>query len=73
MKEDIKVTVDRSKCVGTMTCMYASKGIFYLREGKAEVKNSESHSAESIMETAELCPVSAITVIDENTGKQLFP
>ncbi|OLO36343.1 hypothetical protein BTR23_15855 [Alkalihalophilus pseudofirmus] len=73
MEKSISVVVDRSKCMGTMSCMYTTKGLFQLSDGKAQVKDIESHTVESIIEAAEACPVSAITVKDEKSGKRLFP
>ena len=52
---------------------YAPK-VFVLNDDRqSTVADSNADTLEHIMEAAEDCPVSAITVIDDETGETLFP
>jgi ferredoxin len=42
-------------------------------EGKSSVINPQGDTEEKLMEAAESCPVSAITIEDAETGERLFP
>ena len=40
---------------------------------QSEVIDPDGEPREVVLEAAEACPVSAITVVDAETGEQLFP
>lgn len=65
--------MDRSKCMGTMTCVHAAKGVFYLKDGKAAAKDENVENLDNVIEATEMCPVSALSIIDEETGELLQP
>jgi ferredoxin len=70
----LKVTVDHSVCVGNAACIATASAVFALDEAmQSTVVDPEGAPAELILEAAETCPVSAITVVDTETGDQLFP
>lgn len=70
----LRITVDQSKCVGSTMCMTIASGVFALDDSnKSSVVNPAGDTEEKILEAAESCPVSAITVEDEETGEKLFP
>ena len=74
MPRKLQVTVDHEVCVGNAMCeTYASK-VFVMNEDlQSEVADSNGDTEENILEAAENCPVSAITVIDLESGEKLFP
>jgi ferredoxin len=52
---------------------YAPK-VFVLNDDRqSTVADPNADTFENIMEAAQDCPVSAITVIDDETGESLFP
>lgn len=69
------VRIDRSLCIGAATCVaLASKAFALDNDAKAVMLDSIlEESDEAIVNAAKGCPVGAITVIDDTTGKQLFP
>ncbi len=70
----LRITVDQNKCVGSTTCVNTARATFALDgSGKSSVVNSQGDSEAVVIEAAEGCPVSAITVEDAETGEQLFP
>jgi len=70
----LRITVDQNKCVGSTTCVHTARGVFALDDSnKSSVVNPAGNTAEKILEAAEGCPVSAITVEDAETGERLFP
>lgn len=69
----MKVTVDRSLCIGAGTCSVIAPGVFELDgELKAVVKNPNGEAEDKIIDAAKSCPVLAIILEDED-GKQIFP
>ena len=55
-------------------CTNIATEVFALNESlQSEVANPEGDPEEKVLEAAENCPVSAITVADEETGETLFP
>ncbi len=60
MARNLRVRVDHNVCVGNAMC-------------QSEAVDPAGDSEEKILEAAENCPVSAITVEDADTGEQLFP
>ena len=71
--EDMKVEVDREKCIGAATCVMIAPDVFELdSEMKAVVKDVKAASPEVILEAAQSCPTLAISVFDD-AGKRIFP
>ena len=74
MPRNLRVTVDRTVCVGNGTCIRTAPNVFVHNEDRQSVVvNSAGDPPERVMEAAESCPVSAIRVEDADTGAQLFP
>ena len=70
----LRLRVDQTKCVASTLCVNTTPAVFaHDTTGKSSVINSAGDSEEKILEAAEGCPMSAITVEDADTGEQLFP
>jgi ferredoxin len=55
-------------------CETFAPKVFVLNEiRQSEMADPEADAAANILEAAENCPVSAITVVEEETGETLFP
>lgn len=62
--EEIYIKIDRSKCIGSQTCIYYAPENFKLdAEGKSVFVRAEGIDADKIQEAADCCPVGAITVV----------
>ena len=73
MGRNLQVTVDKALCVSNQACVQAAAGTFRLdADGKAEVFDVNGNSEEEIIDAAYNCPVSAITVVDADTGEDLL-
>ena len=74
MARKLRVSVDHDICVGNAMCITISPDVFSLNDDRqSEAVNQDGDTMEKILEAAENCPVSAITVEDEQTGERLFP
>ena len=74
MPRKLKITVDTNVCVGNATCEIYASNTFALNEDRQSmVKNPDGDPEEKVLEAAENCPVSAITVADAETGETPFP
>ncbi len=64
MKEmGVEVRVDRSRCIGTKSCVYAAPGTFELdAQLISTVIDPEADPLEAVLEAAEVCPTGAISV-----------
>ncbi len=72
MSKKLQVWVDHNVCVGSSMCTQIAPGVFKLNENRqSEAVNPGGDSVEKIREAAQNCPVSAITVEDEETGDSL--
>jgi ferredoxin len=70
----LQITVDHNVCVGNAMFETFAANTFALNENRqSTVVNPEEDPEEMVLEAAENCPVSAITVVDAETGEQLFP
>jgi len=56
------IKVDKSKCIGCGACASICPKNFEMREGKAEVKNSQVEKADCEKDAQESCPVDAIEI-----------
>ena len=74
MAPKLRITVDHNICVGNAMCETFAPKVFVLNDDRqSEVADAEGDTVANILEAAENCPVSAITVVDEETGETLFP
>jgi ferredoxin len=70
----LTITVNQSRCIGSADCTETAPAVFQLDdEGKSAVVNPAGANDNTIVAAARSCPVKAITVVDEETGTQLFP
>jgi ferredoxin len=63
-------TVDQSSCIAQGDCVELLPDVFQLGDF-AEVIGTGPEDA--ILQAARECPVEAITVVDSDTGEQIFP
>ena len=74
MSQKYAITVDKFKCVGSTQCMQTAPHIFGLDKNKqSKVMDPNTEDKTKLLAAAESCPVGAISVIEIETGKQLFP
>lgn len=74
MARKLKITVDLNVCVGNAMCETFATNTFALNDDRqSSVANPDGDPEEVVLEAAENCPVSAITVSDADSGEQLFP
>lgn len=74
MARKLRLAVDHNVCVGNAMCETFAPHVFQLNEQRqSEAVNPEGDPEAQVLEAAENCPVSAITVVDAETGEQLFP
>ena len=74
MARNLRIRVDHNVCVGNAMCETFAPHVFQLNENRqSEAVNPAGDPVEQVLEAAENCPVSAITVEDADTGEQLFP
>lgn len=70
----IKITVDRDKCIGASSCISVAPETFELDDQDiAQVKNETGNESDQQLLAAQSCPVGAITIVDQETGEQLWP
>ena len=68
------VVVDQDRCVGSSICISIAGEVFGLNdEGQAFVRNPAGADVETVLEAAEGCPTTAITIRSRGTGEVLFP
>jgi len=73
MPRKLIVSVDHSKCVGNGTCLTIAMHVFeHNWDKQSTVVDPDGDPPELILEAAETCPVSAIRVLDAETGEVLF-
>ena len=70
---EIEVTVDITKCAGTMTCMNIAKDSFFSKDGVAYFQFNDNQDRKQIIFAAECCPLGAITVKERETNNIIFP
>lgn len=70
----LKVSVNKSRCISSEDCVETAPTVFQLdADGKSEAVNPSGAPDATILAAARMCPVKAITVVDEESGEQLFP
>lgn len=68
-----KIVVDRLKCIGANACVAVTPGVFQLDdENLAYIVDPEAADEDTLLMSAQSCPVLAILLYDEN-GKIIFP
>ena len=68
------VSVDHQRCVGNGTCLTIAPNVFAHNAERQSVVIDPAGDPEAlILEAADTCPVSAITVRDRDTGEELYP
>ena len=73
-KARLHVEVDHMRCVSNAMCLAIAPGVFAHNEQRqSEVVDPTGGAPADIIEAAENCPTSAITVTDAVTGEILFP
>jgi ferredoxin len=71
-KNRIHIEVDRSLCIGSGDCVDTAPDVFQLdAEEKAVVIDPDAAPVDDVVQAAENCPVSAITVVGE--AGDLYP
>ena len=74
MAPKLRISVDLDLCDGNAMCETFAPKVFVLNDDRqSQVADAEADTVENILEAAENCPVSAITIVDEETGETLFP
>ena len=74
MARKLTITVDHNMCVGNAMCETFATNTFTLNDDRQSVAGDPTlDTEEDILEAAENCPVSAIKVVDADTGETLFP
>ena len=74
MAGKLQVSIDLNVCVGNAMCPHIASKSFALNDDRqGMVIDPDGATRENVLEAAEACPVSAITVIDADSGEQLFP
>ena len=66
----LDVRVDRARCIATKSCIHAAPGVFELDDVRiSTVRDPNAEPLEAIVEAAENCPTSAISVFQD--GRRL--
>ncbi|NQW24307.1 MAG: ferredoxin [SAR202 cluster bacterium] len=74
MARKLKLSVDHDVCVGNAMCVTIATKAFVLNdERQGTPADPDGDTEELILEAAENCPVAAISVVDADTGEQIFP
>lgn len=69
----LTITIDRLLCVGFGDCIDEAPEAFeFDDEGIAILTNPAEVERERMLHACEICPVDAITIVDEN-GRQIVP
>ena len=70
----LKETVNKTRCISSGDCVETAPAVFQLdADEKSDVVNPSGAPEATILAAARSCPVKAITVVNEETGEQLFP
>ncbi len=70
----MKIIIDKDKCKGHNNCISIAPNVFEVDDKfKAFVLDPRGDSDEDILKAAKACPELAIVLVDETSGKQIFP
>ena len=73
-KSNYIIEIDRAACIGAATCVAVAGQTFRLDdENKVVVLEGDWDSDDTILASAQSCPVLAIILKDKATGKTVFP
>lgn len=68
-----KIVVDQDLCIGAVSCVVVAPGVFQMNdEQKAYIVDPEAADDDTLLLSAQSCPVLAIKLFDEE-GNQIFP
>ncbi|WP_328630256.1 ferredoxin [Streptomyces sp. NBC_00356] len=68
------VAVDPRMCVRTGLCVASLPGTFERDEhGQGRARVESTAASEEVLDIAESCPVEAISIVDTESGKPVFP
>jgi ferredoxin len=71
---NLSVTVNKNRCIASGDCVENAPGVFQFdADDKAEAYNQKGAADAVIIAAARSCPAKAITVVDTDSGAQLFP
>jgi ferredoxin len=74
MARKVRVWVDHNTCVGNAMCETIAPKVFVLNDNRqSEAVNPEGDTVEKILDAAENCLVSAVTMEDAEIGERSFP
>jgi ferredoxin len=62
--------IDESACLAHGDCEQLAPAVFHVEDTAEVIGNAP---AETLLQVAKACPASAISVLDEDTGEQLYP
>ncbi len=69
-----RVSVDRTRCVGSGLCAGAAPGAFRLDGARrSHPVAEETEPSEAVLDAAESCPVEAVAIRLAGTGQPIFP
>jgi len=69
----LNVAVDKKLCVSNLWCVRSLPAVFGTDgDGRAEVLDAAGAPKDEVVEAAFGCPVSAIAVVDAQTGQDLL-
>lgn len=68
-----RVVVDRNLCAGTSNCVEEAPEVYEMGADGLAVGRQGVHALEALMRGAEACPVQAIRIIEEETGRIVYP
>jgi ferredoxin len=69
-----RVTIDDSLCIGSGGCVLRAPDAFELDVYRQScVRHELLPVSDLILDAAESCPVEAISILDEDSGKPVFP
>lgn len=72
-KRIARIEVDRDLCIGAESCVVVAPDVFEMdSENKAVLKTGYTTDDQTILMSAQSCPVAAILLYDED-GNQLYP
>ena len=70
----LRVCIDTVKCQSYRRCTAVAPAVFGIgKDDKAEVRHPAEMPREILLKAARSCPYRAISVVDEDSGQQLFP
>jgi ferredoxin len=69
-----KIEIDAEKCIGDQACCADAPDTFEMNDDDiATVSDPEGDAPDEILTAAQSCPTDAITLVDADTGQQVWP